>query len=136
MSFHRGRAYGQDLRERVLEARGSQCEVARRFAVSAAYVAKVRARRRDLGADTPGPQRNHVPMKLAGHEQALAAQVQAKPDQTLQALCEWAQEACGVRISISAMHKTLVRLGLTLKKSRSMPASRSEAMWLSSGRPG
>ena len=58
MGFHRGRTYGQDLRERVLEANGSQCEVARRFAVSAAYVAKVRARRRDFGADTPGPQRN------------------------------------------------------------------------------
>ena len=136
MGFHRGRAYGQALRERVLEARGSQCEVAKRFAVSAAYVAKVRARRRDLGADTPEPQRNHVPMKLAGHEQALAAQVQARPDQTLQALYEWAQEACGIAISISAMHKTLARLGLTRKKSRCMRPSRSEGTSLSSGRPG
>ena len=75
-------------------------------------------------------------MKLAGHEQALAAQVQAKPDQTLQALCQWAQQACGIAISISAMHKTLARLGLTLKKSRCMRPSKSIGMSLSSGRPG
>ncbi len=128
MGFHRGRAYAQDLRERVLSADGSQCEVARRFAVSPAYVAKVRARRRWLGLDTPGPQRNHVPMRLAGHEQALAAQVQAQPDQTLKALCAWAQRERGIRIGISAMWKTLARLGLTLKKRRCTPASRSAPM--------
>lgn len=125
MGFHRGRAYAQDLRERVLQSSGTQCEVARRFAVSQAYVGKVRARRRHLGQDTPGPQRNHVPMKLAGHEQALIAQVQAHSDQTLKALCEWAQRERGIRIGISAMWKTLARLGLTLKKRHSTPASRS-----------
>lgn len=125
MGFHRGRAYAQDLRERVLQASGSQCEVARRFAVSPAYVGKVRARRRRLGQDSPGPQCNHVPMKLAGHEQALSAQVQAHNDQTLKALCAWAHRERGIRIGISAMWKTLARLGLTLKKRRSTPVSRS-----------
>ena len=116
MGFHRGCAYGQDLRDRVLQSGDSQCDVARRFVVSPAYVAKVRARRRQLGLDTPGPQRNHVPMKLAGHEQALVAQVQAQPDQTLKDLSAWALREHGIRISISAMWKTLARLGLTLKK--------------------
>ena len=116
MDFHQGRACAQDLRDRVLEDNCSQCEVARRFAVNPAYVAKVRARRRDLGLDTPGAQCNHVPMKLAGHEQALAAQVQAQPEQTLKALCEWAYRERGIRIGISAMWKTLAHLGLTLKK--------------------
>ena len=131
MSFHQGRAYAQDLRDRVLEGRGSQSQVAKRFAVSAAYVSKVRARRRDLGLDTPGAQCNHVPLKLAEHAQALTAQVQAHPDQTLQALCEWAKQERGVRISISAMWKTLIRLGLTLKKSHCTPASRLARMLLS-----
>ena len=58
MDFHQGRACAQDLRDRVLEDNCSQCEVARRFAVNPAYVAKVRARRRDLGLDTPGAQCN------------------------------------------------------------------------------
>ncbi|MEO6625349.1 MAG: hypothetical protein ABIN37_11025 [Burkholderiaceae bacterium] len=127
MGFHRGRAYGQDLRDRVLQASGSACEVAKRFAVSPAYVAKVR-RRRHLGQDTPGAQRNHVPMKLAGHEPALVAQVQSQPDQTLKALCEWAAMERGIRIGLSAMWKTLARLGLTLKKNRCMPPSKNVQM--------
>lgn len=116
MSFHQGRAYAQDLRDRVLEDNDSSSKVAKRFAVSVSYVHKVRARRRDLGRDTPGAQCNHVPLKLAGHEQTLAAQVQAQSDQTLKALCQWAQEERGIRVGISAMWKTLTRLKLTLKK--------------------
>lgn len=136
MGFHRGRAYAQDLRDRVLQASGSQCEVARRFAVSPAYVGKVRARRRQLGQDTPGAQCNHVPTRLAGHEQALIAQVQAQPDQTLKALCEWVQRERGIRIGISTMWKMLARVGLTLKKRRSTPASRSAPTSLRRARAG
>lgn len=49
-------------------------------------------------------------MKLAGHEQALLAQVQAQPDPTIKALCAWAHRQRGVRIGLSAMWKTLARL--------------------------
>lgn len=136
MRFHQGRAYAQDLRDRVLEDNDSPGKVAKRFAVSVSYVHKVRARRRDLGLDTPGAQCNHVPLKLVGHEQTLAAQVQAHSDQTLKALCQWAQHERGIRVGISAMWKTLTRLKLTLKKRRSMPASRPAQMWLNQGRPG
>src|SRR5215218_7331126 len=66
MAWRRGQAYGQDLRERVLGATGlSLRAAAARFAVSPSYVAKVRARLRELGERTPGPQRNHVPPRLA-----------------------------------------------------------------------
>ena len=66
MAWRRGQAYGQDLRERVLGAAGlSLRAAAARFAVSPSYVAKVRARLRDTGEATPGPQRNHVPPRLA-----------------------------------------------------------------------
>ncbi len=66
MAWHRGQAYGQDLRERVLTAKGSIHEVAMRFAVSDSYVARVRSRYRQLGEIRPRGQHNHMPLKLSG----------------------------------------------------------------------
>jgi transposase len=91
MVWHIGQAYGQDLRSRVLNAKGSIREVAARFGVSKSYVARVRSRRRRHGEDAPGMQCNHVPLKLGGLEQALANQVAAVNDWTLQQLCDWVQ---------------------------------------------
>ena len=124
MAWHQGQAYGQDLRDRVLGANGSISEVAARFGVSKSYVARGRSRRRRLGEETPGVQRNHVPPKLGGLEQALAARVEAVPDQTLAQLCQWAQAEHGVRTGITTMWKTLARLGLSLKKNRCRPPSK------------
>jgi len=123
MVWHIGQAYGQDLRDRVLNAKGSIREVAVRFGVSKSYVARARSRRRH-GEDTPGMQCNHVPLKLSGMEQILANQVAAVNDWTLQQLCDWVQSEHGIRVGVSTMWKTLVRLGLSLKKSHSMPANR------------
>ena len=80
MLWHRGRAYGQDLRDRVLSAPGSIAQIAARFAVSAAYVSKVRRSRR-LGQLSAGAQCNHVPAKLAGLEPAVAVHLAAQDDQ-------------------------------------------------------
>lgn len=50
MGWRRGRAYGQDLRDRVLAATDLTLrQVAERFAVSPSYVSKVRARLRRTG---------------------------------------------------------------------------------------
>ena len=127
MAWHKGQAYAQDLRDRVLTARGTLREIAQRFEVSESYVARARARRRRLGQDTPGAQRNHVPLRLAGLEQALSARVAASCDQTLEQLCAWAAREHSVRVGITTMWKTLGRLGLTLKKRPSTPASKSAA---------
>ena len=57
-----GRAYLQDLRERVLSADGVWSgQVAGRFGVSASYVVKVRQRRDRFGRVTPGAQKSHTP---------------------------------------------------------------------------
>ena len=45
MSWRRGQTYSQDLRDRVLAARGSARRVGERFGVSASYVVKARQRR-------------------------------------------------------------------------------------------
>ncbi|RJG04939.1 hypothetical protein D3870_09935 [Noviherbaspirillum cavernae] len=125
MAWHPGQAYGQDLRDRVLNASGSIAEVATRFRVSKSYVARARSRRHRLGDDTAGVQHNHVPLKLSGLEDVLAARVQAINDQTLEQLCQWLHAEHGVQVSVTTMWKTLARLGLSLKKRRSMPPSRS-----------
>lgn len=125
MVWHRGRAYGQDLRERVLHAPGSIAQVAARFDVSQSYVARARSRRRRLGEDTPGVQSNHVPPKLSGLEPALMRRVATANDQTLAQLCHWVQAEHGVRVGVTTMHKTLARLGLRLKKRPCMPPSKN-----------
>ena len=109
MSWRRGKAYAQDLRDRVLAATGRLREVAERFGVSQAYVSRVRSRHGRLGQTSAGAQHNHVPLRLAALREPLLAQVGLAPEQTL------------------VMGKTLARLGLTRKKRQSMPANKSEA---------
>ena len=116
MAWHTGQAYGQDLRDRVLGAEGTIREVAERFAVSDSYVAWARLRCRRLGQVSAGVQCNHVPLRLAGLETALTAQVQAQADQTLGQLCAWVEHEHGVRVGVTTMWKTLERLSLSLKK--------------------
>ncbi len=128
MAWHQGQAYGQDLRDRVLAASGSIQDVAARFAVSKSYVARVRSRRKRLGEATPGRQYNHVPSKLAGLEAALLARVAAQPDQTLAQLCQWVHAEHDVQIGVTTMWKTLVRLGLSLKKKPCMQPSKRGRM--------
>jgi transposase len=119
MAWRRGQAYGQDLRERVLGAAGlSLRAAAARFAVSPSYVAKVRARLRETGETTPGPQRNHVPLRLAPLEGALRARVAAGADATLAELRAWVLAEHGVRGRQPVMWKALARMGLTRKKTR------------------
>ena len=117
MAWRRGRAYGQDLRDRVLAAADlSLRAAAARFAVSPSYVAKARARLRETGEAAPGPQRNHVPPRLAPLADALRARVASGSDATLAELRAWALAEHGIRVSQPVMWKTLARLGLTLKK--------------------
>ena len=54
MSWRRGKAYAQDLRDRVLAAKGRLREVAERFGVSQAYVSRVRSRHERLGQASAG----------------------------------------------------------------------------------
>jgi transposase len=117
MAWHRGQAYGQDLRDRVLAATDlSVRAAAARFAVSPSYVVKARARLRRMGAATPGPQHNHVPPRLAPLAAALRARVAAGCDATLAELRAWLWAEHGVRVSHPVLWNTLVRLELTLKK--------------------
>ena len=84
MAWRRGQAYAQDLRDRVLACRDlTLAQAAERFGVSRSYVSKVRARLRELGDATPGPQQNHVPLRLEPFMSALREQIEARPDAKL-----------------------------------------------------
>lgn len=123
--FRRGVAYSADLRERVLAAPGPSRAVAARFGVSVSYVVKARARLRETGERGASAARRAYPRRLAGHEAALAAEVERRVDATLAELRGWLADERGVAVSITALWREIARLGLTLKKRPSARPSRT-----------
>ena len=103
MAWQRGRAYAQDLRDRVLAAPGRLREVAERFGVSPSYVSRARTRCSRLGQVSPGSQCNHVPLRLAQLKDSLLAQAALAPEQTRLQLCQWVQSAHGMVVGPTIM---------------------------------
>lgn len=131
MSWRQGQAYSQDLRDRVVAAVDGGMgvyEAAPLFRVSVSYIYKALIRRRTTGETTARPQRCHLGRKLAAYEEAIARQVAAQPDATLEELRAWLLATHGVSISASGLWTTLDRLELTLKKSRVTRPSRRARM--------
>ena len=119
-------AYSMDLRERVAAAyddgEGSQAELARRFRVSVSWIGKLLRRRRETGSIAPKPHSGGRPPAVGGvAADRLRAAVQADPDATLSEL----RDAAGLACSVPAVHRALGRLGITRKKSRNGPPSRT-----------
>lgn len=115
-----------DLRERILAAydagEGTRAEVARRFRVSLGMVKKLLQQRRRLGDLRPQHHRSgSKPRIVASQQRQLRALLAKKPDLTLKEL----RAAAGLACTLPAIHYVLVRLGLTYKKRRSAPASRT-----------
>jgi transposase len=104
--------------------------------VSVSYVSKVLGRRRATGEVSSRPQRCHLTPRLAGLREAIRAEVAARPDATIDALRRWLAETHKVSASEELMHKTVAGLGLTYKKRRCMPRSRSAPMLRRRGLPG
>lgn len=128
MAWKSGQSYSLDLRSRVLSS--VDCglparETAARFQVSVSYIYKALGRRAATGEVDARPQRNHQELKLAGHHDAIKAEVARRPDATLEELRAWLLATHGMTASLGLMHRTLLRLGLTLKKSRSVRQSRT-----------
>lgn len=117
MSWRRGQAYGQDVRDRVLACPDlTLVQVSARFGVSPSYVSKVRARLRVLGDTAPGPQHNHVPPRLLPLADAVRAHFAAAPDAKLREVRAWLAEEHKLRVSHAALWTAVARLGLTHKK--------------------
>ena len=129
MTWRRGQAYSDDLRQRVLAAEGTARAVSARFGVSPSYVIKARQRRDRTGETRALKARQTQVRRLAGHEEALRAEVARHIDATLAELRDWLRTERGVQVGITALWRELVRLGLTLKKSRCEPPSRTGRIW-------
>jgi len=128
MSWRRGQAYAQQLRDRVLAAvdRGMGAyEAAPLFQVSVSWIYKALARRRETGQSTARPQVNHVPPKLLAQHEAIRLKLKAEPDLTLDELRVWLREAHQVSISQRGIWKTLNRLDLPRKKRPNMRPNRA-----------
>jgi len=131
MLWQRGKAYSQDLRERVFAvADGGEPvgRIATMLRVSVSYVSKVLTRRQLTGQTTARPQRCHVAPKLGGLYAAIEAQVASRPDATIAELRAWLLQTHKVSASAGLMNKTLAALDLTFKKSLSTPPSRRVRM--------
>ena len=114
--------YAQDLRDRVLAAydRGMKTkEIGEVFAVSPAWARRVKQRRRETGETTARPMGGARVVKI--DQDRLATLVGQCPDATLKEL----RERLGVDCALSAVSMALQRLGLTLKKRRSMRPSKT-----------
>jgi len=139
MGWKSGQSYSGDLRSRVLAAidGGSPAKAtAQLFQVSVSYIYKALGRRSATGETEARPQRNRQTLKLEDHHAAIAAEVALRADVTLDELRAWLLATHGVTASLGLMHKTLARLGLTLKKSRAGRRSRTEPTLPSGALPG
>jgi transposase len=121
------RAYSMDLRERVVaacdEGLDTRAEVAERFSVSESWVRRLLQRRRETGS--MAPKRHGGGQRPAFDSESLERLRQAvaeRPDATLAEL----RDAVGATCGITAVYGATVALGLTHKKSRSTPPSRTD----------
>jgi len=132
MAWRQGQSYSEDLRGRVLAAvdGGMAARAAAKlYRVSVSYIYKALIRRRRTGEVSASSRRGHRPRKLTpAQEAALAAHIAAHPDLTLAALQTWLMSEHAVRLSNGAMWSAVGRLGLSFKKRRSAPASRTVRM--------
>lgn len=110
-------AYGKALRQRVLQSyddRDTTAVIAKRLKVSKSWCRRVKQFR-----DQPPRKITGRPFKLdQGARDRLGAQVQQRPDATLEELRGWCKSELNISISTGALWSTLRRMKLTFKKSR------------------
>ena len=118
-------AYSVDLRKRVL----ADCDaglgtkgVAAKYQVSESWVRRLKQRRREMGTVAPLPRSGGRPIKIAGaREKRLKALLKKHPDATLHEL----RRRLRLKCCVSTVHLAVLRLGMSYKKSHSMPANSS-----------
>ncbi len=126
------KAFSMDLRERVLamcDAGRTTREIARVFAVSEAWIRRLKQRRREDGvvAARPAGGRRHGHFDSARLQQ-LAAWLRQHPDATLEWLLGRVDRDMGLRCSVMAVCRAVKKLGWSLKKRRFEPTSETARM--------
>jgi transposase len=122
------RAYGDDLRRKFLSAY-DRCgetleELAESFGVSVGWAKKISAQRNRSGhAERVVHHPGRKPKAGSEVYQQVMGWVQSQPDLTLAELQAKLRAEAGVELSLGRVWHLLRKLGLRLKKSRSMPAN-------------
>jgi transposase len=113
-----------DLRVRIFEARAegeTTAEVAERFAVSPAFVRRLMQRHRQGGSLAPSAAPRGPGPQLAARADDLRRLVAEEPDLTPAEI----RDRLGLAVADVTVWRMLRRLGLTFKKSRPAPPSRT-----------
>jgi transposase len=121
------RAYSMDLRVRVLgaaEAGETTAELADRFAVSPAWVRRLRQRHRASGEIAPRKAKDPRVPKLRTHLPRVRELLAATPDLTLAEL----RDELKVAVALSTLWAAVRGLGLTFKRRRPGRPSRTARM--------
>ena len=118
------KSYSTDVRCQLVQAYqrrlGSQRTLADAFGVSPSFVKKVLRRYRTTGKLTPKPPTGGQKPRLDAAAQAtLRGLVRARPESTLEELCTRVATTTGIQVSVSTMCRTLQRLGISRRQSRS-----------------
>jgi transposase len=119
-------AYSLDLRERIVEAVerqiGSKRQIAELFGVHESFLYKLLRQQRERGDLAPLPHGGGARAKLSETQlRQLPDLVAALPDATLDELREQLEKKARVRVSRSTICRGLQALGLSRKKSPSVP---------------
>ena len=139
MSWRQGKAYGQDLRDRVFtafDAGAPVVEVAETLFVSTSYVSRALLRRERTGETAARAQCGHVPPKLEPLYEAIRERVASFPDATLEELRTWLLETDDVEASTTLVWETLAKFNLTFKKRPFTPPNKTAPMSSWSGEAG
>ena|ERR1700740_442535 len=123
------KAFGDDLRRRILqccqEGQQTQEEIAQRFRVSVRYVGKLVAHKRQTGQAERIPHRpGRKPKFTPSIRERLRSWLKSQPDLTLKELQKKLEQEERLHSSQFSIWNTLGKMGLRLKKSRSMPPSK------------
>jgi transposase len=133
------RAYSTDLRMRVIEAIDgglSTRQAAARFSIGIATAGAWYRSWRKRGEAKPLRQGNAGGLKLDAHKGFILGLIAAQKDITLQELQERLLQEQGVTVQLSTIWYFLDRRGMTFKKRRRMPRSKSARMSPKDGKPG
>jgi len=115
-----------DMRKRILSCydtdKETRISVAKRFCISLGMVKKLIQQRRHLGDIAPLHWRaGRKPLFTGGHKDQMRAAIRRQPDTTLAEF----RELLGLDCSLPSIHRVLVRMGMTYKKRRFGPVSRT-----------
>jgi transposase len=120
------RAYSPDLRAKILaavDAGMTKSQAARTFGVGLATIKRYAALRRAQGSLDPQVHPGRPPTIGPEQQEMLWAQLVAHPAAYLDEQCALWEAQTRVRLSSSAMSRTIKRLGFTRKKGRWVPPS-------------